>query len=486
MNTSRTVLSPRTFRGRERGALILLTLAAALLSVAPAAAKTRWSSLQFVPDADFLAGGQFSAGLNGFYSVDEEGNAVVRPGAGVRFGVMEWVNIHAGYSGGATLGLKARLLAEDDRFIPCVALGVHNIVTHVEPYYFNTDAGRGYSNEFFLALGKTVEQLKTRFHLGVQSMPTVDSEKINPFLAIEKYFGSGLYLTFEAHTRDRELHPSLFASYRMLSRKLELSVGVVEIRRMLFDERNAFALSLNRATGTHGLVRPGIWFGMRYLGDFGAGGRGGFGSFDERIAYQNERIDTLTSRFERLQRTLDAKSTVRGRTEGESAGQDAKDHLYAVIMEKLMTVRTLFETHPYDPEKVRSLLAEVGGYRTRAVPPLTRIAFDREEERFVRRMAISLLGEIGDRDAGPLLLDLMGQTHDPDLRVEIIVALGKVRETRASYLLEQLSSDPDDAVAFAAREVLRKLVEETGIEPPAKGPAQDTPPSIPESPLQEQ
>lgn len=439
-------------------------------------AKTRWSATQIIPDADLLSGGQFTVALDGFYSVDENGQSVVRPGTIIRFGIMEWVNIEAGYTGGATFGFKARLLGENSGPVPSIAIGAHNIVTHKEPYYYNTKAGDHYSNEFYLAFGKTVEPFKTRFHLGVQSMPTVKSEMINGFGGFEKYFGNGLYLSVEAHMRDKELHPSIFAAYRFLRRKLELSLGVVEIRRIFFDEGNAFRVSFNKATGANDLVRPGIWFGLRYMGDLKAGKRGGFASIDDRIESNDERLDSLASRLARIEERSSAggPQPKKGphnaaldqlnQVESQSSTDGKPDYLKTVILEKLMTIRTLYKMQPFEPEKVRAIMQEIAGYRDRGLTPLKEIMLDKTEDRFIRMIAISLLGEVGDKGASSVLLDIIGQTEDPDIKVEIIIALGKLRETRAAYLFEQLSNDPNDAVAFAAQEMLQKLVKETGME----------------------
>ena len=81
----------------------------------------------------------------------------------------------------------------------------------------------------------------------------------------------------------------------------------------------------------------------------------------------------------------------------------------------------------------------------------------------MRLLGISLIGDIGGSGASDILLDVLSQSEDPDIKIEILIALGKMKETRAVYVMEQLANDPTDVVAFTAQEVLQKLAREKGI-----------------------
>ena len=81
----------------------------------------------------------------------------------------------------------------------------------------------------------------------------------------------------------------------------------------------------------------------------------------------------------------------------------------------------------------------------------------------MRLLGISLIGDIGGTGASDILLDVLSQSEDPDIKIEILIALGKMKETRAVYVMEQLANDPTDVVAFTAQEVLQKLAREKGI-----------------------
>jgi len=438
------------------------------LSVQVVSAKTRWSSLKIIPDADLLSSGDLILEGYGVYFADSDGKANVNPGGVLRVGIMEWVNLHAGYAGGFTFGFKARILGETKRLMPSLAIGSHNILMHKEAYYFDADVSDDFNNEFYLAFGKTLSAIKTRLHFGIQTMPTVESEKINAFVGFEKYFGTGLYISLEGHMRKREFHPSLFFSWRLLKRKLELSAGVTELRKMLFTD-NKFEISLSKPSQGR-LVRPAIWFGIRFRGSLSAGKDGGFVSMGDKLSEQDEIIDRLSTEIENMKERAEKNKEEMERLQEDLTmvreGRKPKNEaMIATVFEKIMALKTIYEKHPFDPEKANDLMRELVNYKSGAIPGLKRLIADSEQERLVKVLAISVLGEIGDKNASDVLLDLIGRTEDPDVKIEILIALEKMKETRAVYIFEQMSNDPNEAVAFAAQEMLQKMIDETGVRP---------------------
>jgi hypothetical protein len=161
----------------------------------PANSKTRWSSLHLLPDADFLSSGQFVIDAEGYAFADSAKNYVLRPTGLLNFGIMEWVNLDMGYAGGFTMGFKARLLGENGDYIPSLAIGVRNIVRSRESNYFNSKDTL--TNEFYFALAKSIDPIRLRIHAGMQTIPTSDKDQVDPFVALEEYFGFGLYATLE-------------------------------------------------------------------------------------------------------------------------------------------------------------------------------------------------------------------------------------------------------------------------------------------------
>ncbi|MBD3391155.1 MAG: hypothetical protein GF410_03970 [Chitinivibrionales bacterium] len=464
--------------------------------------KTRWSSLRMVPDADLLPGGDFVIGFDGMLgkSIDEidsmvltaDSSWMVVSGADtsfdtafdtsyvvvdttdpamfftqsymVKLGVVEWVNFHIGYSGGFTLGFKARLLGETSKAMPSLAIGAHNIFNHKEVNHFKYKTDKEINNEFFVAFGKSAERIKLRLHAGIQSMPTVQREVFNPFFAIEKYFGFGLYTALEAHRRDLSYHFHLFANMRALDDKLEISAGAVALESMFFDENKQLSISLSPRS-PHAFVGPGIWFGIRFHSRMGFGGKGGFVSTEEKIQKQDETIESLRGEMDSLRQELaTATKAVRDVRETMGAMGDSAEtvRIKNRVIAELEMLKALYTADEFDPDSVRSVVSRIRRFGERGVAALKEILTDESLDRHVRQYSVTVLGTIGNRSASDVLLDVLARTGDPDLKIEILIALGKMRETRAMYLMEQLANDPNDAIALTAQEVLRRLSEQTG------------------------
>jgi hypothetical protein len=440
--------------------IVLLAVAVCSLQ-----AKTRWSALHFVPDADFLMGGQFVVDGEGYYFSDTAAKASVNAGALATIGIIEWVNIEGGYCGGPTIGFKARILGESGDYVPSIALGVHNILTNREAGLFS---GRDtLTNEVYLAFGKSIEPLRMRIHLGLQTIPKSNKDQLNPYIALEEYFGNGLYASIEVFRRQQEFHPSLFVSYRFLKKHLEVAVGAVRINRLFFDQNNQFKVALGNK-GTDEFVKPGIWFGLRYSGSLGFGKKGAFTTVEDQVSHQDKTIRSLSMTVDSLKlmvaetrrRMYDVNSTLMKMTDSMSMD---KSRMKPILIEKITSLKSLYAEEPFEPERVRRAISEIVALRENALPGLREILLDKSLDKRTRVLTVMLLGNIGNAGASDILLDVLSQTQDPDIKIEICIALGKIRETRAEYVLEQLANDPVDAVAFTAQEVLLKLTRETGM-----------------------
>ncbi len=436
-----------------------------IIAVCSLQAKTRWSALHFVPDADFLSSGQFVVDAEGYYFSDTAAKAVLNPAVLLNIGIMEWVNVEGGYAGGPTLGFKARILGESGNFAPSIAIGAHNIVSNREAGLFS---GKDtLTNEVYLALSKSVEPLRLRVHIGLQTIPKSKNDQLDPYFALEEYFGSGLYASIEVFRREREFNPSLFVSYRFLHKHLEAAVGAVRINRLFFDKNNQFKFALGD-TGVNDFVKPGIWFGLRYFFGFRLGKSDAFSTVEDRVSRQNETINALSLSVDSLKlmvaetrrRMYDVNTTLVKMT--DSLGTD-KTRMKPLLLEKITAMKNLYAEEPFDPERVRRAADEITALRENALPGLREILLDRTLDKHIRVLTVTLLGDIGNAGASDILLDVLSQTQDPDVKIEICIALGKIRETRAEYVLEQLANDPVDAVAFTAQEVLLRLTKETGM-----------------------
>jgi hypothetical protein len=472
-------------RSRSHTCLVTAGIFLLFLTACSLQSKTRWSALHFVPDADFLMGGQYVVDAEGYYFSDTAAKAVLKPAVLAALGIMEWVNVEGGYAGGPTIGFKARILGESGDYVPSIALGVHNIISNKEAGLFS--AKDTLTNEVYLAMGKSIEPLRMRIHLGFQTIPKSKTDQLNPYIAIEEYFGSGLYASIEVFRRKQEFHPSLFVSYRFLKKHLEVAVGAVRINRLFFDENNQFKMALGN-TGTTDFVKPGIWFGLRYSGSFGFGKKDAFMTVEDRVSRQDQTIKSLSLTVDSLKlmigetrrRMFDVNTSLLKMT--DSIGMD-KSRMKPILVEKIVSLKTLYTEEPFEPERVRRAINEIVALRENALPGLREILLDKTLDKRVRVLTVMLLGDIGNAGASDILLDVLSQTQDPDVKIEICIALGKIKETRAEYVLEQLANDPVDAVAFTAQEVLLKLTRDTGMKPSPDAKMRKVPMAEPSAPI---
>lgn len=453
-------------------------------------ALTRWSTLHLIPDADFLESWNYSAEYAGYYFSDKsEGTSFANSGS-AHIGVSEWVDIHAGFAGGVTLGLKAKILGENTRFLPSLAAGVWNVVNHREDHYYHHDPAV-WKNEFFIALGKSVEPVRVRLHLGVQSMPEVAQERYGCFFGLEKYLGGDVYVTLETLYRDKKLRPSLFANLRVFKQRVEVSAGAVDMAGMLSERDGKYSVSFSLPDPSTERVRPGLWLGFRFRGGVNtAAGRGGFSSVEEQLGYQRDMLRLLKRDVDSLKRALagreeraDSLEKSVQRIADSALGATRGARLREFVIERLIVLSTLYGQENFDAEKIASTTAEITSYGDLAAPVLRDVALDNNLDRKVHSLAVTMLGAVGTRKAADAVLDVLAQTQDPDVKIEGLIAVGTMKDRRATYLVEHLASDPDRAVAFVADEVLHKLGkppsgrEDTASAPP--GPS--FPATIPES-----
>ena len=421
-----------------------------------ATALTRWSSLHTIPDADFIESWNYVLDYQGYYFNDSADGAVLRNIGLGQLGLSEWGSVSGGYAGGITLGLKVKVLSENESYRPSLALGAHNILNHEEDYRYNHDSA-AWSNEFYVAAGKSIEPIKLRLHAGAQTMPDVKKERVTFFFALEKYLGSVAYITLEAFYRDEKIRPSLFSSVRFFKKHVELSGGAVDLLGM-FSKSQA-------AAATPDLVRPGFWFGLRFMGNMASPNRtAGFSSLEEQIGYQREMIIAMKRDVDSLKRTMagqgiivDSLNKKFSMVADSALGITSGQRLRNFALERLVKLNTLFSQENIDAEQIKTLAREILSYGDIMVPVLKQIVLDPQVDRAVHVQAMTRLGEIGTAQAANAVIDILPQTQDADVRIEGLIAIGAMKDHRATYLIEQLAHDPNEAVAFAATEVLQKL-----------------------------
>ena len=450
------------FRILERHKIVgfcAAVLAAGAFFAVPA--KTRWSAIQFIPNADMLAEGRFVAdadvvwGLEGKFSVTSLVSAQM-----LRLGVTEWVNMDIGYAGGFTMGFKARVIKEvEASLVPTLTIGAQNLYTNREALYFGQ--GRDYpANEIYLAASKGSDWAKLKVHLGLLSaLSYYDSkDRFNPFIGIEKYFGQKLYMTAEAQRRGGDFILSLFGAYRIVDDRIEFNVGLIDALGVYYKYRPL--ASDSRA------IRPGLRAGLKVY--FGSG----YNTF-EGLTGVEDRIDRHRDTIAAYGRRLDSlEADVRWSAQRIHALSDFSEERgeeRARVMDELIMLRNMYDQESYDPELVRGTIEQITDRKKMFLPHLRVIITDPEVPLRIRTLAVSLIGEMKDNASANILISILGRLEEPPLKIDAMIALGKMKDTRCGPTLKALQSDPDGGVAFTAAEVYRTLFGDAA--PPQSAPA---------------
>jgi hypothetical protein len=445
-------------------------------------AKTRFSSVHFVPDADLLFDGEFIVDINSYIIAGDSLGLKVNPGGLLKYSVSKWVNIEAGYTGGFTIGLKTRIFDETKVWMPSCAIGIQNVFTSKEANFYGMSNDKTLTNEIYLALGKSIEPLRLRLHAGIQSIPLNKKERVNPYVAFEKYLGAGLYATAELSRRHGAVIPSAFASWRFWKKRFELSAGVVDILGMFFTEKEITS-TVSSTTN----VQPGIYAGVRFHGSIGRYGNfSGLMSIEDQLNLQkaqiinlNFEVDSLKSLFMSNYKQL--KTVDSSLSAISDSTLKSQNHYRNIVIERLNNLRVFYNQEPFEPELVKKGYLDLVGYRNEIVQSLFDVSFDLSLEKQLRKLAVSVLGELRTTNALDALINILSQSKETDVKIEALIALGKNREVRAVHLIRQLVNDPDDALSFTANEILDKIVSETGLKLSAPDTVNKIPSVIPEN-----
>jgi len=440
-----------------------------ILLVSASQAKTRWSALQFVPNADLLPGGSFELSAASLFYTDTLSQFQLPYVPALQIGLGEWVGISLGYSGGITYGLKARILSETTVWLPTLTAGFYNGYTHRENYLFADTTTIGLmSNEVYLVAARDIKAIRTRLSIGVQSMPMVQGERLSVITGVESYFGSGFYMSFEGFTRQSTFYPSLFLTWRTMRKKLEISLGAVALNKMLLSDDKKFSFALIDPV-ENSFVKPGLWFSIRYKGTLHFGRNDdGIKSVEEQFVSQEAKIQTLTAELRGLKSELGRASREIERMQQLEQGNDdslvaARAQIAEIVYEKLMALKNVYTTDPFDPAKAKAILGEIILLEQKALLTLQRLALSDREDVLTRTLAVNAMGRIGNAEAVTTLTQALSSSNHPKITVEILIALGHLRATEALYLIQGLASHPDDAIAFTAQQVLEKLSGEDGV-----------------------
>jgi len=434
-------------------------------------AVTRWSALQLVPNADLLPGGRIVADADLAWNLLETFSVTSAVSVQrVHLGLSEWVGVDLGYANGFTMGAKACIVKEDPDlwYVPTLTLGFQNLYMSREAHYFG-GSGSYPKNEFYLGAAKSSEWAKLRIHVGFLSALTrVGSyDEFNPFIGIEKYFGQGLYVTVEGQRRTDEFLLSVFAVFRLVADRLEINVG-------LMDAPHISSPAIDQPA-----FRPTLRAGLKF--NFG----GGYNSLDGLTGVE-DRIDRIRGELAASDRRVDSiAADTRWNAdrihELSQVSGDRKEER-ARVVDELAKLRNLYEQEPFDPELVKDMVDRIRDRYEVYAPHLRVIVTEQNADPRIRRLAVSLVGEMKDQPAANILMSILNRMEEPSLKIETIIALGKIKDPRCRQLLSNLRKDPDGGVAFTAEEVYRAMFgkEETPPPPPSQSPPFEADETVPE------
>lgn len=409
-------------------------------------AKTRWSSLQYIPNADLIPSGRFLVDADLFWAMDTFSFSSPVSVQRLELGLSEWLNFDVGYAGGLTMGFKTCVVKETSGYIPTVTLGVQNLFTNKETGYFGDH--RDYpENEIFLAFAKSMEVFRLRVTLGALSAPSSEDDLLNPFFGFEKYFGADLYMSLESQMRSGRLSFSLFSSWRAVRDRLEINVGIIDLER-------AFASSYAQS-----MIKPGLKIGMKVNLGSGLNTMDGLTGVEDRIDRQNNRLGNLENQIDSLKREIAWNSKQISQRSGFP-----KEYLEqrAFVLDELTKLSNYYNLEPFDPQKVKKTVDFILERSEVFAPHLRVILTDVNVGQQIRTLAATMIGELRDRSAADILIGVLERPGDPAMKIEAIIALGKMEETGAADVLKKLVDDSDNGVAFTALEVLKELKNVSG------------------------
>ncbi|MDR0331711.1 MAG: hypothetical protein LBH93_08400, partial [Chitinispirillales bacterium] len=129
----------------------------------------------------------------------------------------------------------------------------------------------------------------------------------------------------------------------------------------------------------------------------------------------------------------------------------------ARVVDELTKLRNLYDQEPFDPELVKDMVERIRVRYEYYSPHLRVIITEENIDQRIRRLAVSLIGEMKDEPAANILISMLNRMEEPALKIETIIALGKLKNTTCGPILLKLREDPDGGVAFTAEEVYRSL-----------------------------
>lgn len=455
--------------GLKRFCIILIVTVQVV--VLPVFSQTRLSTIHHLPSGDFLWHKQYLIRLNistfvsAIDSDDEDESRKYKYAASGLIGITErfLFGIHATPNPG--ISFRGKVLSESGEYIPTVSLEASEVLASNEAAFYNVlneDTLKGLQNAISVIVSKSIKPISMRVHLGVQTLPTFDTERFSYFGSIEQYIGGGSYLSVEAFRRFETHHINFGYSLR-IGKVFIASVGLSEVNAY-FEEENTTSASMT------GYNTPGFWLSVAFSGNFAGGGAdgAGIGSIEDELRGHNTRFNKMEKRIKALEDSVRDQNEFRQNMEKKMKDANMNPQniasqrvVHSTIVNKLMQMMSLLSSDsPYDPVKVKGLKDDILKFNAKALPVLQYVMIDKTADYRMRTYAVNLVGQLeiarGSAQIKEQLVELLSEPN-MDLRVESIVTIGKLKFTEALPELELLQNDPDEAVAYTAKEVVKQL-----------------------------
>ncbi|MDR0303296.1 MAG: HEAT repeat domain-containing protein [Chitinispirillales bacterium] len=443
----------------KKAFIILLLI---IVSIIPA--KTRWGTTRFTPNADMIGAGRFIANYNIFLNTEYDKGVTGKSLLSLDVGASEWFEVTLGYADGVNFALKGRILDEYTQAVPSLAIGIRNMFHNstLARSRLNTDQYET-TGELFAAFSKSFNLIQTRFNAGVLSLPGNDKNKINGFVSIEKNFGNDFYLTAEGFSQQKKFYTSLTATVRFLKENNgEIYFSILDFERMFITQKRDFGVSFTPQSQKD-WVKPGVVVGL----SFSFGGRqkwindqAQFRTVEDNFANHDTLIKKITLQIGELKNEtqyLDTENSfVKSQIDSLKTALGLVDTLpihYSEIYSRIVSYNAAYSADVFDPLEIRRIIEEVKSYGKDGIDIVAKIAKE-SSDRAIKMRSVTMLGDLYAWDKVPVLLEILQNTIDSRLKVEIIAVFGKINDRSVKAKIEEFANSADDNLRIAANEVL--------------------------------
>jgi hypothetical protein len=239
--------------------------------------------------------------------------------------------------------------------------------------------------------------------------------------------------------------------------------GLSELSQV-FRQKGSFGFYMESDSNRTGFLAPGISANLAfYFNMSGGSSSAGFRALDDDLSDMRREMNDLKARL----RDAEARLDVTGKHVSEldqdltvftsKGSAKAKADHKVVIDELLQVIQKLLENKDMaDPEEISGYARKITAYRELAIPKLSDIIRNPKSEPRLASLCIQMIGQIGDKRSREILVRILDY-RSANLKIDAIIALGKLRDRTVVEDLKRALNDTDEAVVLAAREVINSL-----------------------------